>query len=180
MMARTKLAAVTAAVVVAAGLTVGTGWALQVPGLPGEQPPAAKKTTGQPPPAPAKGLPGGPGTSGAPPAGAPGEHRIKPGDRLFIRARNVFETEPIDGIYVVESSGKVALGPAYGGRVALAGKTFEEAEADIQNQVRLYARVGTVTVTAADTGRADALEERVRRLEEEVARLKAAVGAARP
>jgi RNA polymerase sigma factor (sigma-70 family) len=179
MMGRTKLAAVTGFAVVAAGLTVGTGWALQqpVPGLPGELPAAgAKKSAGQPPVTPAKESPGA--KTGAAPA--PGEHRIKTGDRLFIRGRNVFEADPIDGTYVVEPSGKVALGTAYGGRVAVAGLTFEEAEQVIQQQVRLYARVGSVMVTAADTGRADALEERVRRLEEEVARLKAAVGVPRP
>jgi RNA polymerase sigma factor (sigma-70 family) len=182
MMSRTKLAAVTGAVVAAAALTVGTGWALQPDGrpsgLPKVQPPAPGVRAGAPPGAPVPGIGAGDNLRlDVPPLG---DHRIKAGDRLFIRGRLVFDSDPIDGIYVVEPSGKVAIGPAYGGRIVVAGKTYEEAEAAIQRQVLLYARSATIQVTAADTARADALEERVRRLEEEVARLKAAVGTPRP
>ncbi|HEX4611903.1 MAG TPA: sigma-70 family RNA polymerase sigma factor [Urbifossiella sp.] len=194
MMARTKLAAVAGVVVAAAGLTVGTGWALQPApggpgggpasqpgygggvGLPGGQPPADK--------APRPGGPGGFGGGAAKAEAPPADGRIRPGDRLQITARNVLPNDPISGVFLVEPNGKVLLGPAYGGRVALAGKTFEEAEALILFTLKQVVRDPLVSVTAAFTddpstaARLAGLEARVRLLEQEVARLKGGAGAA--
>jgi RNA polymerase sigma factor (sigma-70 family) len=84
------------------------------------------------------------------------DDRIKPGDRLYIQAQNVFESDPIQGLYVVERAGTVVLGPTYGGRAKVEGLTPEQAEVAIRQQVRLYAK-------------------RVRRLEQEVLELRAAI-----
>jgi hypothetical protein len=55
-----------------------------------------------------------PASADAPPAKAaapaPAPARIAVGQAIEIRARNVLPKEPIDGIYTVEPSGKVALG----------------------------------------------------------------------
>lgn len=52
---------------------------------------------------------------------------IKPGDWLHIEVVGTLPDAPIDGLYQVEASGKVALGPQ-NGRVKVVGKTLEEAE----------------------------------------------------
>ncbi len=112
----------------------------------------------------------------AQPAGK-ADDRIKPGDRLRIRARGVFETDPIDGVYVVEKSGAVPLGPAYGGRLKVAGLPPEEAEAVLQARLRTVAPAASAQLTVADPADSPSgqLEERVRRLEQEVLELRAAI-----
>jgi RNA polymerase sigma factor (sigma-70 family) len=178
-----------------------------VPGaLPGAQPPAVPGGGGYPGGLPggggapgAPGFPGSgrvfPGDPGALP-GAPGlggfggsggkggaapatDGRIRPGDRLQIEVENAFEGSPIRGAYLVEPGGTVALGAAYG-RVDVAGKTFREAEVAAYTHLKQTLRDPRVMVTAFDPLRNTSLEERVRRLEQEVAQLKVAAAAARP
>ncbi|MBN9520822.1 sigma-70 family RNA polymerase sigma factor [bacterium] len=109
------------------------------------------------------------------PAG-PVDDRIKPGDRLFIRAKGTFESDPIEGVYVVEKGGAVALGPAYGGRVSVAGLTPEKAEAVVQARLLNFLRTASVQLTMADPADSPAgLERRVRQLEQEVLELRAAI-----
>ena len=106
------------------------------------------------------------------------DDRIKPGDRLHIKARNVFEIDPIDGVFVVEARGTVALGPTYGGRVQVEGLTPEQAEGPVQKQLRMYARNAEVLITRAGPPPEDKviqLEKRVQLLEQEVLELRAAV-----
>jgi RNA polymerase sigma factor (sigma-70 family) len=109
--------------------------------------------------------------------GGRADDRIRPGDRLRIRATQVFETDPIDGVYVVEAGGTVALGPAYGGRARVEGMTPEQAEAVVQKQLRQYARAAAVGITRADPAddRVGRLERRVQQLEQEVLELRAAL-----
>jgi RNA polymerase sigma factor (sigma-70 family) len=163
---RTKFA-VLAGVVIAASFSIGTGWALQptpgpAPAAPAADPPAPPPDAGKQPTPPK-----------AEPAAKP-DGRIRPGDRLKIEAANAFEAEPIRGVYVVEPGGKVALGAMYG-RVAVAGKTFEEAEEEITTHLKKSLVNPRVSVTAPDPVQGLSLEERVRRLEDEVARLRARV-----
>jgi polysaccharide export outer membrane protein len=131
----------------------------------------------QPPPAGAKGAKvDPPAAPKADPAGK-ADDRIKPGDRLYIQARNVFESDPIDGLYVVERAGTVALGPAYGGRAKVEGLTPEQAELALQRQIRMSAKAADVMVTFVDPADSPSgrLEERVRRLEQDVVELRAAI-----
>jgi RNA polymerase sigma factor (sigma-70 family) len=111
-----------------------------------------------------------------PPAGR-ADDRIRPGDRLRLRATDVFEADPINGVYVIEAGGTVALGPMYGGRVRVEGLTPEQAEAVVQKQLRLYARNAAVGITRADPAddRVGQLERRVQQLEQEVLELRAAI-----
>src|SRR5947199_10535099 len=41
-------------------------------------------------------------------------YRVEPLDVLFISGKNVFETDPINGLYPIEPDGTINLGPAYG------------------------------------------------------------------
>jgi len=108
------------------------------------------------------------------PATAP-DGRIKPGDLLYIGATNVFENEPIKGVYRVEPDGTVLLGPRYG-RVKIVGNTLTEAEMAIHkrlDQLIKLAYRGQVTVVPMTDNMG--LEQRVRQLEQEVKELRAAV-----
>jgi beta-lactamase regulating signal transducer with metallopeptidase domain len=80
--------------------------------------------------------------------GAPTQDRIAVGDLLRIQADNVFPGHPIDGLYKVEASGKVALGLSYK-RVVVAGATLEEAEDIITDHLRTMLRDPIVSVTRA-------------------------------
>jgi RNA polymerase sigma factor (sigma-70 family) len=172
MMTRTKVAAVFAAVVAAAGLTVGTGVALQQPAAD-----PVRGGGGQPP---AKGTadPGFNTTKAGPFDAATDKGAIKPGERIFIHAEGTLPNADIKGIYTVEPGGQVSLGPAYG-RVRVAGSTYQEAEVVIRTFLKDTLRNPMVAVTAVGpdeqllAARVAALEARVRTLEEIVARLRA-------
>ena len=66
---------------------------------------------------------------------------IEPLDLLQIRASGTFLDEPIDGFYLVEPSGQVALGPAYG-RVDVSGSTCEQAERKIAKHLKTIVTAG--------------------------------------
>jgi RNA polymerase sigma factor (sigma-70 family) len=106
---------------------------------------------------------------------APGgeQDRIRPGDRLRVRVLNAIPDQPIDGVFRVEPGGTVALGPAYG-RVQVKGQTLEEAEVTIRANLAKQLKDPRVSVTRDDPlpdERMQALERRVRQLEEEVRKL---------
>lgn len=84
------------------------------------------------------------GTEATPPA----TKGIQPLDLLSIRAAGTLVDLPVDGVFLVEPSGKVALGPAYG-RVEVKGLTMEQAEIVIEKQLRRALPNPEVQVTAA-------------------------------
>ncbi len=79
----------------------------------------------------------------------PTEETIQAGSQVRIRVEGTPGDQPIDGIYMVESTGKVALGPLYGG-VAIAGMTYEQAEAEIATALKKILREPMVTVTSTE------------------------------
>lgn len=74
--------------------------------------------------------------------------RITAGGLLEIEAIGGLVEGPINGIHLVEPSGKVALGPYYG-RVDIEGLTLEEAEAAIKKNLEKVLRDPVVSVTLA-------------------------------
>lgn len=169
MMLRTKIKTAVAGVLVLAALVGGgTAWRLSAAGL-GQ--PAPKSADPQPKDAKPKSADPAQGEKSA------AEDRIKPGDRLVVRGYGEFPNLPLTGTYEVEPSGKVALPPAYGGRVKLDGLTLEEAEAVARKQIRQFLKDGEVQIVRLPLlgvpGREDAgLEARVRALEAEVKELR--------
>jgi RNA polymerase sigma factor (sigma-70 family) len=102
---------------------------------------------------------------------------IFPEHMLSIRVTHTLPDAPIDGIFQVEASGKVALGPPYG-RVNVRGLTLEEAEAAVQKQLERVLKNPQVSVTLPIPGTERANEDlgrRIRQLEREVSELKAVV-----
>jgi serine/threonine protein kinase/protein involved in polysaccharide export with SLBB domain/multidrug efflux pump subunit AcrA (membrane-fusion protein) len=73
---------------------------------------------------------------------------IQPLDVLQIRAINIPPDQPIDGYYLVEPDGNVALGPLYG-RAKVDGLTMEQAEAKITHHLKRLSRDPAVQVTLA-------------------------------
>jgi RNA polymerase sigma factor (sigma-70 family) len=71
----------------------------------------------------------------------PAEDRIQPGRFLLIRVKDALPDAPIDGIFEVEPSGKVPLGPEYG-RVNLNGLTYEEGEAALKKHLEKLLKPG--------------------------------------
>jgi protein involved in polysaccharide export with SLBB domain len=105
-----------------------------------------------------------------------GDSRIRAGDRLNIAASELLPNNPVKGTYFVEQSGKVALGPEYG-RVAVGGKTVEEAEQLVRSRLAEFVREPKVSLTWYDAASHGdlALQERVTKLERQVAELRAAL-----
>jgi RNA polymerase sigma factor (sigma-70 family) len=101
----------------------------------------------------------------------PVDDRIKPGDRLRILIPNGVPGTSNDGVFLVEPSGKIALDPAYGGRVEIGSVSLEEAEAIIrkhlEEKVGLKRPMPQVTRydPMNDDSRVAALEARVKVLE---------------
>lgn len=101
---------------------------------------------------------------------------IRPGDRLHIHVVGTFRDLPIKGIYRVEPSGKVALGPIYG-RVKVAGSTLEDAEKKIIAKLEDLLEDPAACVTRYDPtltaeGADPTLERQIRLLQEEVQALR--------
>ena len=61
-------------------------------------------------------------------------YRISPGDVIHVTLANGFSDQPLNDDFIVEPSGSVALGPAYG-RAKVAGLTLEEAECAVVKQL---------------------------------------------
>src|SRR5579864_2067911 len=111
----------------------------------------------------------------------PKADKIKPGDRIYICVIPSLPDNPIRAIYEVESSGKVALGPAYG-RVLVADMTLEEAERSIRETLSAIINkpkvsVGRAAPTPANEGANQELERRIQQLEKEVRALRSALDA---
>jgi len=86
-------------------------------------------------------------SAGAGKAAVPPEpYTIAPGDSLVIRAVGTLSTQPIDGVYVVEPTGTIALPPAYG-RVNVQGLSLIEAEKAIVKHLQQILRNPEVSVT---------------------------------
>lgn len=98
------------------------------------------------------------------------EDRIKVGDLLNIRASGTVKQGEISGVFLVEPSGKVALGPGFG-RVYIKGMTLEEAEETIQKHLARVLKEAGAYVTRPIPEN-PALERRVRDLESEVRELR--------
>src|SRR5690348_2954682 len=75
--------------------------------------------------------------------------KIRAGDRLYIQVDNALPYRPIGGVYRVEPSGKVPLGPAYG-RALVAGLTLEEAEAKVGDHLKRVIARPMLSVTWYD------------------------------
>jgi protein involved in polysaccharide export with SLBB domain len=99
---------------------------------------------------------------------------IQIGDRLHIYAVNVLPDLPIKGVFRVEPTGKVALGPGYG-RVMVKGLTLEQAETDIRKHLANIVRDPWVCVTRYDPVAEGGADGRLRHLEEEIKALREAV-----
>jgi protein involved in polysaccharide export with SLBB domain/beta-lactamase regulating signal transducer with metallopeptidase domain len=76
---------------------------------------------------------------------------IRPLDLLRIRAMGTILNQPIDGVYLVEPDGQVALGPAYG-RANVNGLTWEQAEGKIKEQLSKILNKPEVQVALAKRG----------------------------
>ena len=75
-------------------------------------------------------------------------YRIEPGELLKIEVAGTLVEAPIDDVYLVEATGNVCLGPAYG-RVNIDGMRVQEAEAAIREHLEKTLRRTEVAVTPA-------------------------------
>jgi Polysaccharide biosynthesis/export protein len=95
---------------------------------------------------------------------------IKPDHVLKVDALGTYADAPIKGLYLVDPSGDVSLGPPYG-KVHVGGMTGNEAEAAVQGRLKKYLATPDVTVSIA--GWRDSWElNRIQELESEIERLK--------
>ncbi|MBN9522460.1 polysaccharide biosynthesis/export family protein [bacterium] len=78
-------------------------------------------------------------------------YHVEPLDVLYVSARNVFDTDPINGLYPVDPDGTINLGPSYGGTVRVVDLTTEEIQRAVQAKVRGFAPAATVTVSLAQS-----------------------------
>ena len=78
-------------------------------------------------------------------------YRVEPLDVLYITGTNVFESNPINGLYPVDPDGTINLGPAYGGVVRVADMTTDEIQRVVQQKVRQYAKGAEITVSLAQS-----------------------------
>ena len=75
-------------------------------------------------------------------------YRIRPLDVLAIHAGGTLPNQPIDGQFLVEPSGQLSLGPAYG-RIQVQGLTLAEAQAAAKKQLAEVLASPSVRVSAA-------------------------------
>jgi hypothetical protein len=157
-MTRTKLK-VLAALLAAAVLTGGgLAWQLAAaqPAQPVPDAPPVAKAAPKPADPPASKL------------GDPKADRIRPGDKLTIRAEQVFIMAPLDQIFVVDADGNLDLGEMYDGKVKVAGLTLPEADAAVTKKLRVNTVRGTAKLSRFVPAKPLELEQRVRQLEREV------------
>jgi protein involved in polysaccharide export with SLBB domain len=77
-------------------------------------------------------------------------HYLEPLDVLAIRAPGAFATEQISGLYIIDPSGRVELGAAYGA-VEVAGLTVEEASSAIEQHLQNILASPQVSVSLASS-----------------------------
>jgi tetratricopeptide (TPR) repeat protein/protein involved in polysaccharide export with SLBB domain len=113
-----------------------------------EQP--AKQPSAKPEPSgsSAKPVPAPPNESHASSRPSSADRRIEPFDLLTVWVRGVLDEYPIQKRLLVEPSGSVSLGPAYG-RVKLQGLTLDQAETAIKKHLEETFRSVNVEVLAA-------------------------------
>jgi protein involved in polysaccharide export with SLBB domain len=100
---------------------------------------------------------------------------VQTGDRLVIQVEGTLPDRPIRGVFVVEPSGKVQLGPLYG-RVDLNNLTLEGAEKAIRKHLEAILKDPLVAVTRYDPavpgpgagGQLEKLEQRLEQVEKEL------------
>jgi RNA polymerase sigma factor (sigma-70 family) len=97
---------------------------------------------------------------------------LAPGDRVYIRALNTLPDHPIDGVFEVEETGTVPLGPIYG-RVSIKGLLVEDAENAVRDHLKKALARPQVSLYRYNPVTMPDLERRVRQLEQDVAALKA-------
>ena len=78
-------------------------------------------------------------------------YRLEPLDVLYVVGKNVFETDPINGLYPIDPDGTINLGSAYGGVVRVADLTTDDVQRLVQNKVRQFAKGAEVTVSLAQS-----------------------------
>jgi RNA polymerase sigma factor (sigma-70 family) len=116
----------------------------------------------------------------APVAPAPDKSdTIQVGDILVIRVNAPLPDQPIQGLYQVEPSGKVALGFSYG-RVKIQGLSLEEAEVAVKAHLKALLKEPEVSLTRpvpapGGEGTNPKLEHRLQQLEKEVRALRSAI-----
>ena len=93
-------------------------------------------------------------------------YRVEPLDVLYVNGRNVFESDPINGLYAVEPDGTINFGPAYGGTIRVADLTTEEIQKVVQNKIRMFAKNAEITVEKLGRIARKDLEPEARRLAE--------------
>lgn len=84
-------------------------------------------------------------------------YRVEPLDVLYVSGRNVFEGDPINGLYPIDPDGTINLGPAYGGSVRVVDMSTDEIQRALQARVRNYAKTADVTVSLAQSRGAQAV-----------------------
>jgi len=107
------------------------------------------------------------------------DDKIRPGDRLYLEVIATLLGQDIKGVYRVEQSGAVPLGPAYG-RVKLSNLTLEKAEDRVRDHLQKVVHNPEVSVTRYDSVAHSAhggttLESRIAKLEKELGELRAMV-----
>jgi hypothetical protein len=75
--------------------------------------------------------------------------RIRAGDRLYLEVSDTLPGRPIKGVYQVEPSGKLPLGPGQG-RVQVNGLTPEEAEVKVRDHLAKTIKDPAVLLTWHD------------------------------
>lgn len=78
-------------------------------------------------------------------------YRVEPMDVLYVSGKNVFETDPINGLYPVDPDGTINLGPGYGGQLRVTDLTTEEIQRVLQNKIRMFAKGAEMTVSLAQS-----------------------------
>lgn len=167
-MSRVRLKAAMLAVVMIAG---GLVWQLASAQQP--QPSKDPATPVRPTP-PAK--PPQPGDKKADPQSTPKDDKIRPGDYLCMEAQYVWESAPLNGLYLVTPAGYIVFDQKYGDPLKVKGLTIEEARKKLETQIRLSAKKAEVSLTRYEpSDELGVLEERLRKVEEEVKELREAI-----
>jgi protein involved in polysaccharide export with SLBB domain len=99
---------------------------------------------------------------------------IKSGEVLEVTVVGTLLGQDIDGLFLVDESGKLPLGPAYG-KVAVQGLRTEEAQSAITAHLKKTLHQPEVNVSRIGDNQLLLLQAENRKLKAEIQRLKAAV-----